>query len=122
MSVHNRGSGKWEAGSAGQGELRRLALLFTAVAMAACASQPVPATTPAPAPADSSLPASRLPLPAQFDRSQRPALGPAPAVSLPPIQTRQLSNGLKIMIPPFIETGTKIVVNTEEVSYVERAK
>jgi len=33
-----------------------------------------------------------------------------------------LSNGLKVMIPPFIETGTKIVVNTEDVSYVERAK
>ncbi len=33
-----------------------------------------------------------------------------------------LENGIKILIPPFIEAGTKIVVNTEEVSYVERAK
>jgi elongation factor P len=33
-----------------------------------------------------------------------------------------LENGLKVMIPPFIEAGTKIVVNTEDVSYVERAK
>ena len=33
-----------------------------------------------------------------------------------------LSNGLKVMIPPFIEAGTKIVVNTEDVTYVERAK
>ncbi len=33
-----------------------------------------------------------------------------------------LENGLKILIPPFIEAGTKIVVNTEDVSYVERAK
>ena len=33
-----------------------------------------------------------------------------------------LENGLKVLIPPFIEAGTKIVVNTEDVSYVERAK
>jgi elongation factor P len=33
-----------------------------------------------------------------------------------------LENGLKVMIPPFVEAGTKIVVNTEDVSYVERAK
>jgi elongation factor P len=33
-----------------------------------------------------------------------------------------LENGLKVMIPPFIEAGTKIVVNTEDLSYVERAK
>lgn len=33
-----------------------------------------------------------------------------------------LENGLKVMIPPFIEAGTRIVVNTEDVSYVERFK
>ena len=33
-----------------------------------------------------------------------------------------LENGLKVLIPPFVEAGTKIVVNTEDVSYVERAK
>ena len=33
-----------------------------------------------------------------------------------------LENGLKIMIPPFVGAGTKIVVNTEDTSYVERAK
>lgn len=33
-----------------------------------------------------------------------------------------LENGLKVMIPPFIEAGTKIVVNTEDTSYVERYK
>lgn len=33
-----------------------------------------------------------------------------------------LENGLKVMIPPFIEAGTKIVVATEDCSYVERAK
>lgn len=34
----------------------------------------------------------------------------------------KLSNGVKILVPPFIEVGEKIVVNTSEVSYVERAK
>ena len=31
-------------------------------------------------------------------------------------------NGLRVMIPPYITTGTKIVVLTEDGSYVERAK
>jgi elongation factor P len=33
-----------------------------------------------------------------------------------------LENGLKIMVPPFVESGTRIVVNTEDLSYIERAK
>ncbi len=33
-----------------------------------------------------------------------------------------LENGLKIMIPPFIEAGTRIVVSTADGRYVERAK
>lgn len=33
-----------------------------------------------------------------------------------------LENGVRVMIPPFIETGTKIVVNTADSTYVERAK
>lgn len=33
-----------------------------------------------------------------------------------------LSNGVKTMVPPFIEAGEKIVVRTEDASYVERAK
>jgi elongation factor P len=33
-----------------------------------------------------------------------------------------LENGLRVMIPPHIEAGTKIVVNTADVSYVERFK
>ncbi len=33
-----------------------------------------------------------------------------------------LENGMKVMIPPFIEAGTRIVVNTEDGSYMERAK
>lgn len=33
-----------------------------------------------------------------------------------------LENGVKIMVPPFIESGTRVVVNTADSSYVERAK
>ncbi|MGZ3410331.1 MAG: elongation factor P [Xanthobacteraceae bacterium] len=33
-----------------------------------------------------------------------------------------LSNGLRIMVPPHIAPGTRVVVNTEDGSYVERAK
>ena len=33
-----------------------------------------------------------------------------------------LENGVKVMVPPFVESGTKIVVKTEDASYVERAK
>ncbi|MBL8629070.1 MAG: elongation factor P [Rhodospirillaceae bacterium] len=34
----------------------------------------------------------------------------------------KLENGLKIMVPPFVESGTRIVVATEDITYVERAK
>ncbi len=34
----------------------------------------------------------------------------------------KLSNGTKTSVPPFIETGERIVVKTEDGSYVERAK
>lgn len=34
----------------------------------------------------------------------------------------KLSNGAKTMVPPFIEAGERIVVRTEDGSYVERAK
>ncbi|MBS0334516.1 MAG: elongation factor P, partial [Proteobacteria bacterium] len=33
-----------------------------------------------------------------------------------------LSNGLRTMVPPYIATGTRIVVLTEDGSYQERAK
>lgn len=33
-----------------------------------------------------------------------------------------LENGAKIMVPPHIEAGTRVVVNTADGSYVERAK
>ena len=34
----------------------------------------------------------------------------------------KLSNGVRIMVPPFIEAGIRVVVNTTDGSYVERAK
>lgn len=34
----------------------------------------------------------------------------------------KLENGRRILVPPHIEAGTKVVVNTEDGSYVERAK
>jgi elongation factor P len=34
----------------------------------------------------------------------------------------KLSNGVRIMVPPFIDSGTRIVVNTSDASYVERAR
>ena len=33
-----------------------------------------------------------------------------------------LDNGVKVLVPPHIETGTRIVVNTYDATYVERAK
>ena len=33
-----------------------------------------------------------------------------------------LENGMRIMVPPHIGTGTRVVVNTADSSYVERAK
>ncbi len=34
----------------------------------------------------------------------------------------KLENGVRVMVPPFIGTGDRIVVNTDELTYVERAK
>jgi len=34
----------------------------------------------------------------------------------------KLENGLRVMVPPHIESGTRIVVNTNDGSYVARAK
>jgi elongation factor P len=33
-----------------------------------------------------------------------------------------LENGVRIMVPPHIERGTRVVVNTSESTYVERAR
>ena len=33
-----------------------------------------------------------------------------------------LENGIRIMVPPFIESGEKIIINTDDFSYVSRSK
>ena len=33
-----------------------------------------------------------------------------------------IENGLRVMVPPHIEVGTKIVIKTEDFTYVEKAK
>jgi elongation factor P len=33
-----------------------------------------------------------------------------------------MENGARVLVPPHIEAGTRIVINTEDSSYVERAK
>ena len=40
----------------------------------------------------------------------------------PSYKNAVLENGMKILVPPFIEAGTKIVVSTEEGTYVKRAE
>lgn len=37
-------------------------------------------------------------------------------------KTARLANGVRIQVPPFIESGERVVVNTQDDSYVERAK
>jgi hypothetical protein len=36
--------------------------------------------------------------------------------------TAKLENGVRVMVPPHVEAGTRIVVNMSDLSYVERAK
>jgi hypothetical protein len=37
------------------------------------------------------------------------------------IRLVRLDNGLRVLVPPFISAGEKIVVSTDEVAYVRRA-
>jgi len=40
----------------------------------------------------------------------------------PSYKSAVLENGMKIQVPPFINAGAKIVVSTEDGSYVRRAE
>jgi elongation factor P len=40
----------------------------------------------------------------------------------PSHKSAMLENGLRVQVPPFIEQGTKVVVSTEDGSYVRRAE
>ena len=33
----------------------------------------------------------------------------------------KLENGLRVMVPPFIQVGEKIIINTNDLSYVKRS-
>ena len=33
----------------------------------------------------------------------------------------QMDNGMRVMVPPFVETGTRIIVNTADGTYLKRA-
>jgi elongation factor P len=33
-----------------------------------------------------------------------------------------LENGLRVMVPPFIDVGSKIIVSTDELEYIKRAE
>lgn len=81
-----------------------VAAVLVASACAKAASPPSPSPTPEPTVTDTARrdttgrDTTRRDTSAAFDRAQRPALGAAPSVSLPPIQTRELSNGMKIVV------------------------
>ena len=40
----------------------------------------------------------------------------------PSYKGAMLENGMKIQVPPFINAGTKIIVSTEDGTYVRRAE
>jgi elongation factor P len=40
----------------------------------------------------------------------------------PSYKNAVLENGMKILVPPFVDAGTKVIVSTEDGSYVKRAE
>ena len=40
----------------------------------------------------------------------------------PSYKSATLENGMKIQVPPFIDAGTKVIVATEDGTYVRRAE
>ena len=40
----------------------------------------------------------------------------------PSYKPAKLDSGLRVMVPPFIEVGSRIVISTDDVSYVKRAE
>jgi len=72
-----------------------IALAAALTAASACATPPASEPAPAPAPVTTTTAASTTPT---FDRSQQPKLGAPPAVQLPPVVTKTLSNGMRLLI------------------------
>lgn len=44
------------------------------------------------------------------------------STATPSYKPATLTNGVKVMVPPYLESGEKIVIKTEDLSFVERAK
>jgi predicted Zn-dependent peptidase len=72
-------------------------LLGAAVLAVACA-RTAPASVQAPAPAPVAPPPTAVAVPAGPDLTIPPALGPAPALALPPVISRTLANGMRLLI------------------------
>ena len=54
-----------------------------------------------------------------IDQAEASMKGQTAAASYKPAT---LENGIRIMVPPFIESGEKIIINTDDFSYVSRLK
>jgi len=54
-----------------------------------------------------------------IDQAEASMKGQTAAASYKPAT---LENGIRIMVPPFIESGEKIIINTDDFSYVSRSK
>ncbi len=70
-------------------------MIVVAALAAACAPKAPPVQAPAPPAAPAETPA---PPTSPVDMSRPPELGPPPEVSLPPVTTRTLANGLQLMV------------------------
>jgi predicted Zn-dependent peptidase len=74
-----------------------VAATLAAALAAGCARTPAPSPAPA-TPAPSPAPADAAPPPAAVDRTKPPTLGDPEALALPPVITRELPNGMKIVV------------------------
>jgi elongation factor P len=54
-----------------------------------------------------------------IDQAEASMKGQTAAASYKPAT---LENGIRIMVPPFIESGERIIINTDDFSYVSRSK
>jgi hypothetical protein len=81
---------------------RHASLAAVAALAAACQTMipppSTPAATPAPAAADSARTAADSARPTAAFPTERPALGPAPTVTLPPVARRALPNGMTLLV------------------------
>ena len=76
------------------------AALAAALAATACSRAPEPAPAPISTPAATAADTQRAAVAERpsFDRAQRPALGAPAALRMPPVVTRELPNGLRVVV------------------------